>query len=76
MRKIILMAAIAGLLATTQRGFADPLPMSAPDHVQTATSGTETTPQAPAWASSSDATAPAANTDAGKSGVPVGFGWG
>jgi hypothetical protein len=59
MHKIIEVAVIAGVLATAHLAFADPLPISAPDHAPTTASAT---PQpAPAWSSSSNAPAWTAN---------------
>jgi hypothetical protein len=73
MLRFVIFAALAGVLATVQPAFADPL--GVPDQAQAAAAVTEQ-PASPAPASSwsVDTTAPAANAERGK--APVGFGWG
>jgi hypothetical protein len=68
--------ALAGVLATAQPIFADPLAATASDHTQAAASATkQLAPPVPAAAAASDALAPA-NTGRGKDIIFVGFGWG
>jgi len=67
--------ALACVLAMAQPVFADPLAATASDHAQAAAAAIEQpASQAPAWSSSSDASATSARL--GKNIAPAGFGWG
>ncbi len=75
LRFVLSAVALAGILATANPVFADPVAAAAPERVQTAAPATEqVSPPAPAL-SSSDVKAPTGDS-LGKGIVPVGFGWG
>jgi hypothetical protein len=74
-RFVLCAVALAGVLATAQPVFADPLTTTAADHAQIGPPATEQpAPPALAARSSSDAPAPV-SPRLGKQ-APVGFGWG
>jgi hypothetical protein len=76
LRSVLSAVALAGVLATAQPAFADPLAATASGHAQAAAAATEPSLPAPALSSwSSDASAPASG-GVGKNIAPAGFGWG
>jgi hypothetical protein len=66
LRFALSVVALAGVLATVQPAFADPLPATASDHAQAAAAAVMEQPAPPAPASSRPSETPA----------PAGFGWG
>jgi hypothetical protein len=76
LRFVLSVVALAGILATAQPSFADPVAATTSDQAQVAATAPEQqAPPTPARASSSDAPA-AAKTGRNKDIIFVGFGWG
>lgn len=77
LRSFISAVALAGVLATAQPSFAEPLAATATDQAQAAAPATEQpAPPAVGQSSSSDATTRASAWPPHKDIIPVGFGWG
>jgi hypothetical protein len=77
LRLVLSAVVLAGVLATGQPTFADPVAATAPEHAHATAAATEqpATAAPASWSSSSDVPAPA-SAGSHKDTAPAGFGWG